>query len=226
MTSRETIRASALIAAFAAVLMASSCASPMNSAMDSVDPERNHPITAAPTYADLKLSFATPAAGLKPEEDARFASFVQRYLAAGNGAISVSVPRGPGATAAISYFGERLADMGVPRARILVGMRRVEDGDARVELGFITYRASVAPCGDWTFNANDTASNLNMPNYGCASQHNLAAMVEDPRDLVLPRPLGAGDTTRRADVIQKYEKGDTTAAKKTADQSAQVSDVQ
>lgn len=226
MTRSETIRAAALVAAFAAVLTASSCASPVNKATDSVDPEQNHPITVAPTFKDLKLSFATPAAGLTPEDDARFTQFVQRYLAFGNGSISISAPKRPDSSAAIRYFGERLAGMGVPRDHILVGTRDLVDGDARIELGFITYDARTAPCGDWSHNAADTSSNMTMPNFGCATQHNLAAMVADPRDLVAPRALGPADATRRAVVMQNYEKGAPTASQKTADQSSNVSGVQ
>jgi len=196
----------------------------MNSARDSVDPVQNHPITAAPSFARLKLAFTSPATGLTPQQEARFTNFVQRYLAVGNGSISISVAKGPGADAAISYFGERLADMGVPRAQILVGIREGED--ARVELGFITYKASLEPCGDWSANAADTSANLTMPNFGCATQHNLAAMVADPRDLVTLRTLDAADATRRTIVMQNYEKGVPTAAQKTADQSANVSGVQ
>ena len=82
------------------------------------------------------------------------------------------------------------------------------------------------PCGDWSRNAGDTASNLPMPNFGCASQHNLAAMVTDPRDLVSPRAMGPSDAARREIVMQAYQAGKPTAATKTADQSANTTNSQ
>jgi len=52
---------------------------------------------------------------------AHFDAFVADYMQHGNGAISISAPQGRDASAAIAYFGERLANAGIPRERILVG---------------------------------------------------------------------------------------------------------
>lgn len=220
MTKQDIIRAASLAAAFAAVLTAGSCAS-NDTRFESYSADANHPIIAAPAYRSIKLSFATPGAGLMPQEEARFESFVQAYLANGTGSVSISVPHGPGSSQAISYFGERLAKMGVPRSAILVGKRTLTDGDPRVELGYIGYSARTAPCGAWS-DASATASNLPMPNFGCATQQNVAAMVANPRDLIAPRPIGPSDATRRSVVMGKYESGQPTSASKTADQSASV----
>jgi pilus assembly protein CpaD len=111
--------------------------------------------------------------------------------------------------------------MGVSRSRILVG----EHDGAGVELNFIEYAAHTDECGDWSVNAGDTASNLPMPNFGCATQHNIAVQVADPRDLVAPRTMDQADAKRRAVITDKYQKGSVTAAEKTAEQSAAVADV-
>jgi len=226
MTRSEFLHAASLAAALAALLTAGSCATPTNDGAITADPDRNFPITVAPAFKNITLSFAASPAGLVPQDEARFRDFVQDYLAGGNGSISVSVPKGPASSDEIRYFGERLASMGVARERILVGTRDLEDGDAHVELSFVTYSATTAPCGNWPDNVANTASNLPAANFGCATQHNLAAMVADPRDLVSPRALGAADASRRTTVMQSYERGAQTAAQKTADQSANVSGVQ
>ena len=164
------------------------------------------------------------AAGLMPEDSAQLDGLVHDYMQSGNGAISVSVPDGPDSSRAISYFGERLVDMGVPRSRILVGARPLADGDRRVEISFVSYVAHTEPCGDWSADASETASNLPMPNFGCAVQHNVAAMVANPRDLDQPRGLGAADATRRAAVMGHYEKGEVTQADKhTVDKGTEQS---
>lgn len=216
MIRHDVLRAASLAGAFAAVLMAGSCAS---SDVAYYNAARNHPIVVAPTYRSLKLSFATPAAGLMPQDEVRFKAFVHAYLARGTGSVSISVPKGPGSSETIRYFGERLGKMGVPRSSILVGTHTLVDGDPRVTLGYIAYSAKVGPCGDWSADASSTYSNLPMPNFGCATQHNTAVMVADPRDLVAPRPLGPSDATRRSVVIGKYENGQTTSAAKTSDQT-------
>ena len=44
-------------------------------------------------------------------------------------------------------------------------------------------------------------------NFGCASQRNLAAMVENPADLVQPRAETPAYTMRRTTVMEKYRQG-------------------
>src|SRR5471032_2967957 len=175
-------------ASLLAVLAAGSCAAPMNDGGGLVDdPIANHPIQVAPAYHKLALPFSAPDAGLMPDDAAHFDAFVADYMQHGNGAISISAPAGRDASAAIAYFGERLANAGIPRERIMVGTRDANDG--RVELGYIGYRAVTASCGDWSTNAGYTASNRSSPNLGCAVQQNIAAQVADPRDLIAPQPL-------------------------------------
>lgn len=212
--------------AMAAVLLAGSCAAPSNNANITADGEANHPITVAPSYQSIKVSFAADNQGLLPEDSAKLDAFVTEYMTRGNGSISVSVPAGPGAATSIHYFGERLASMGVARSNILVGTHDVAaNKDGRVEIGYMGYIAHTDPCGDWSQDASDASSNLPMPDFGCSVQHNIAAMVADPRDLVSERPLGTADATRRSVMMGKYEKGEPTAASKTQDQSGAVADV-
>jgi len=208
-----------------AVLAAGSCAAPINDANVGLvdDPGVNHPIQVQPNFHTIRLAFSGNDAGLMPDDAQRFDEFVASYIQHGNGAISIAAPAGMDASAAIQYFGERLAAAGVPRDRILVGTNG--GGDGKVELGYIGYDAQTAACGDWSANYGDTASNRVSPNLGCATQHNLAAMVADPRDLVAPQPMGPGDAARRATVYGNYKDGKPTGATLTPDQSGAVADV-
>jgi pilus assembly protein CpaD len=221
-------------ASLAALLIAGSCAPPINDGTGFVsDPQANHPIAVEPDYHTIRLPYSASDAGLMPDDSARFSLFVADYMSGGNGAISISAPSGPSANAAIGYFGERLAQFGVPRDRILVGMRN-ESGDGKIEIGYVAYKAHVENCtqgGDWSKDWQDTADNQPPPNFGCSVQHNIAAQVSDPRDLVQPRPMDASDATRRNTVMGHYEKGEITQADKhTADkpveQSGQSSEIQ
>ena len=195
-----------------------------NSAVVTDDPDMNHPIVVDTATNAVRLSFSAADAGLMPEDAARFDAFVAQYKADGNGAVNVTAPSGPTAQQTLSYFGERLAAAGIPRSRIMVGTRN--DGDWRVELSYAGYVAHTVGCGDWgSQQASDTASNLPMANFGCAVQHNIAAQIANPRDLVDPAALGQSDAMRRATVMNAYEKGTPSAATKSADQSVAVSDV-
>ncbi|MGA7714112.1 MAG: CpaD family pilus assembly protein [Rhizomicrobium sp.] len=213
-------------ASVAAVMLAGSCAAPINDGTGlSSDGAVNHPITVEPHFQTIKLSFSAPDAGLMPDDAARFDAFVDAYRDHGNGAISITVPSGPDASATISYFGEKLASHGVARARILVGTREAANGDTRVEIGYVAFTAQTKPCGDWSESLADTSANATAANFGCAVQQNIAAEVADPRDLIAARPMSDADATRRNTALGEYEKGKPTAAEKTQDQSGKVSDL-
>jgi len=216
---KNVLRAASLVA----VILAGSCAAPFNDGSGLMnDPAVNHPITVEPHFTSIKLSFSAPQAGLLPDDTARLDAFVADYLSRGSGSISVSAASGPEATAALEYFGQRLFSMGVQRSRILVG---THEGDPRVEIGFIAYSAHTDECGDWSDNAADTADNRPTKNFGCANQKNVAAQIADPRDLVEMRPSDPADATRRAVVLDNYEKGKVTAADKSDAQSGAVSEI-
>jgi pilus assembly protein CpaD len=210
-------------ASVAAVLLAGSCASPTNDGTVFADGLRNHPITVAPHYEAIRVAFSDPAAGMSPEDGAQLSTFVDEYLARGDGEISISAPRGPNSSAALAYLGDELVHMGVPRSRILVGTH--DAPDMRVEISYLAYAARTGACGNWTEDASGTASNLPLPDFGCSVQHNVAEMVADPRDLVAPRGMGPSDATRRETVVGTYEKAQSTGAQKSSDQSASLSGV-
>lgn len=219
MTTNTFLRAASVVA----VIFVGSCTGPSDTLPARfADGDVNHPIDVEPSYQSLKVGYS---GDLSPDDAGRFTSFVQDYLSRGNGAITVSAPTGPGSTAAITYFGQQLTALGVPRARILVGTHDAVGADERVEIGFVSYVAHTDSCGDWTQNVADNETNLPPINFGCAVQHNIAAMVADPRDLVAPRPMGDADTKRRETVMTQYQQGLPTAAQKTVDQSGKVSDV-
>jgi pilus assembly protein CpaD len=69
--------------------------------------------------------------------------------------------------------------------------------------------------------------NENKPyyNFGCANQRNLAAMIDNPSDLVQPRPETPAYTIRRSEAFEKYRKGENTATNYPESDKAKLSDV-
>jgi pilus assembly protein CpaD len=208
----------------AAVLTAGSCSSPSGDEKTVFDdPTANHPILVQPSSQSLKVNVSP--AGIAPADTAHLDAFVSGYQAHGNGKIVISAPAGPLANVEVTWIADRINAMGVSRDQILVANRDAAPGDGQVELNYVSYQANTAPCGDWSEDLAYTIDNKTASNLGCAVQHNIAAMVADPRDLMGPRPMGGADADRRATVITNYEKGSPTAATKTADQSSVISDV-
>jgi len=211
-------------AALAAVLMAGSCSTTDPSTMISEDGARNHPIMVEPSYRALKVQFAGGADGMSADDAVKFESFLADYRVHGNGSLGISVPNGPASRAAITYFGERAAASGISRDKILVSTREVANGDTRVDVSYIAYTARTQACGDWSENESFTLDNRTPKRFGCSVQQNIAAMVADPRDLLGPGRMGPVNTTRRANVMEKYQQGEITqAAKHSADSGSEQS---
>jgi len=205
-------------AAILSMLFAGSCSVVNDGTTVSEDGSRNHPITVEPSYRELKVQFAGGEAGMTADDAVKFDAFLADYRTHGNGSLAISVPGGAPSRAAITFFAERAAASGISRDKILVSTHDVANGDFRVDVSYIAYKAHADACGDWSQNLAFTMENQTSPNFGCAVQHNIAAMVADPRDLLGPREAETADTTRRATVIDLYEQGKPSAAvKRTTD---------
>ena len=222
MTPQQFVRA----AAIATALIGGSCTTAINGA-DSLSENGavNHPIAVEPSFRDLKVYYAAGPDGMTADDAVKFETFLADYRAHGNGSLGISVPNGPASRAAITYFAERAAATGISRDRILVSTHDIANGDQRVDVSYIAYTARADSCGnDWSENLAFTADNLTPRNFGCSVQHNIAAMVADPRDLLGPGAMGPVDTARRGTVMEHYEKGEVTQADKhTVDKSTEQS---
>ncbi len=62
-------------------------------------------------------------------------------------------------------------------------------------------------------------------NLGCSSQRNLAAMVDNPADLVQPRGESPSYTARRTVAIDKYRKGDSPSGTYQGYDANKISDL-
>jgi pilus assembly protein CpaD len=209
-------------AALAALALAA-CANPVNGPEDALTVQDRFPITVEPHMEMVRVAFNAARGGLDQESSADLERFARDYLDNGSGALAVSGSRrNPDAPRVVA---DRLAALGVPRERILLGNPDNVDSGDDIRLSFIRYEAHAAACGDWSVNLSSTSANQVSPNFGCATQHNLAAMVADPRDLVSPKPLDPNDAQRRLTVLEKYRKGETTVTAKAAEQSGAISQV-
>jgi pilus assembly protein CpaD len=102
---------------------------------------------------------------------------------------------------------------------------------ATVRISYPKVTAQAGPCGLWPEDIGPSATRdyfENQPpwNYGCSSQRNLAAMVDNPADLVQPRGETAAYTMRRTTVLEKYRQGlDPSTQPSASAASAKISDV-
>jgi pilus assembly protein CpaD len=203
-----------------AVLLAGSCTTNFHKDPDNFDdPMVNHPITVEPSYQSLKLTYSP--AGLDAADREKLDAFVTEYRTHGNGKISIAVPGDPSMPQAVTMLADRINELGVNRDRILVAT----SANSQVEINYISYQARTSACGDWSEDLSFTAENRTASNLGCANQHNVAAMVADPRDLLGPRAMDGADAVRRQTIIGNYETGKVSGADKSSDQKVSITDV-
>jgi pilus assembly protein CpaD len=121
---------------------------------------------------------------------------------------------------------------GVPSRGIAMYHYHPEDQQtlAPIKLNYTRIAATAGPCGMWPEDLGPSLSNPtyseNKPyyNYGCATQRNLAAMVDNPSDLVQPRAETPAYTARRTEGFDKYRKGDPTTTNYPESEKAKLSD--
>jgi pilus assembly protein CpaD len=101
---------------------------------------------------------------------------------------------------------------------------------AAIRLNYPKISAVAGPCGLWPEDLGPSVNNKsyfeNKPyyNFGCSNQRNLAAMVDNPSDLVQPRPETPAFAPRRGMAFEKYRKGTTTATTYPESDRAKLSD--
>jgi pilus assembly protein CpaD len=204
-----------------AALSLAACSTPaFNGPEQAFDLNARYPISVQPRMMSLALPYNGQAA-LDQNTGGQLSRFAEDYLTHGSGSIGVAGPN----NAASNLVVESLLEIGVVRTQIMVGPNTGAAANNDIRVTYIRYVAEVPPCGDWSTNLAISASNTRPPNFGCATQHNIAAMVADPRDLVAPDTSGQADAQRRLTILERYRAGEPTAAQRTDAQSAGVSTV-
>jgi pilus assembly protein CpaD len=182
------------------------------------DYRERHPITLKEGERTVEVFIGRNRGGLTPAQRADVLSFAQLWRRESTSGIIVDVPQGgPVAHAAADSMREIhsiFAASGVPRNAVYVRAYRPSPASlASIKINYSKLMAQAGPCGQWPDDLGPTISSKyteNRPywNFGCASQRNLAAMVDNPADLVQPRGEAPAYTGRRTVAIDKYRKGE------------------
>jgi pilus assembly protein CpaD len=195
-----------------------------------------HPIVVQEKDHTIVLMVGNARGGLTPAQRADVAAFAGQWKRETAGGIVVDLPvRTPNARAASDTLREVqsvLVAAGVPAAGIRVESYTPPDPGrmAPIRISYPRMTADAGPCGQWPDDIGPSyrstyLENRQYYNFGCASQRNLAAMVDNPADLVQPRGETATSTSRRTVVLEKYRKGESPATTDPNADKGKISEV-
>jgi len=195
-----------------------------------------HPIAIQEADRSVVIFVGHARGGLSAPQRADVVGLAQIWLQEATGAIVADVPVDtPNARAAADSMREihaLLSAAGVPSRAITVRHYHPDDlrTMATIRLSYPKISAVAGPCGVWPEDLGPSIKNNgyyeNKPyyNFGCAYQRNMAAMIDNPSDLVQPRPETPAYTLRRSEGFEKYRKGATTTTNYPEAEKAKLSD--
>ncbi len=194
-----------------------------------VDSAQRHPILVSQQPATMSIHVASGAPGLSSAQAAQVSDFLARYRGrdSGNSKLVIAVPTGSAnegaAMRAVAHLRQLISEYGFSDGDIAMqpynGRRQAS---AQIRFAYLRYVAEGPECGQWPTNLAEDPRNVPFPNFGCATQHNLAAQIANPADLLGPRTMTPADGERRNQVMERYREGRTTVSDKGGDESARV----
>lgn len=195
-----------------------------------------HPIAIEEANRSVVIFVGHSRGGLSASQRADVMGVAQAWLQEGTGAIIADLPVDTSnAVVAADSFREiqaLLSAAGVPPRGLAV--HRYHPSDPRqmatIRLNYPKISAVAGPCGLWPEDIGSSAKDRsyydNKPyyNFGCAYQRNMAAMIDNPSDLVQPRSETPPYTLRRTEAFEKYRKGTPTTTTYPEADKAKLSD--
>lgn len=194
-----------------------------------------HPIALKQGDHTVELFIGRNRGGLTPPQRADVLAFARSWRREATGGIIIDVPSDPtlkqSARDSLREIHSIFAQSGVPRNGVRVVSYPKRDLELpAIRLNYPKLMAAAGPCGTWpddlgpSFGRSYT-ENRTFYNFGCAHQRNLAAMVDNPSDLIQPRAETPAYTARRSVAIDKYRKGESPAGKYDRYEQSKISDL-
>lgn len=188
-----------------------------------VNYEARHPIQFRQATRTATIEVGARSPGLGPVHAREIEGVARAFTTEGEGPLAINVPSGApnevSATRAAREIQSALHTHGIPERAITMRPYRADPSVAAppIVLSYTHTRADVPHNCALNTNLDMDLENEQWPNFGCAGQRNLAAMVAHPNDLVTPRAQDRIDAARRYTVVERYRGGqDTTSEQRNA----------
>jgi pilus assembly protein CpaD len=177
------------------------------------DYRTRHPIVLEEGLATLDLPVAIDQAVLSKPVRGTVLGFGKGFTESGAKMVAIITPSGSPNQAAAAAAGSQIRQLflsqGIPASAIDTRLYAAgpREASAAVRIAYSRVTAKTTPCGIWSDQTARHTENRNYGQFGCATQQNLAVMVDNPMDLVAPREMEPPDAERRGVVIENYRSG-------------------
>jgi len=188
----------------------------------------NHPIAVEETIETLDVPVGLYTTHLSDLFKSTVVGFAQQFNESGSSVIAVVAPSGsPNQQVAAGIAVEIedvLSQSGIPADKISYRVYHAgsDERNAPIRVAYSRIGAHSAPCGPWPDQVAVHDQNRHYFNFGCATQQNFAAVVQNPLDLLYPRGMTPADAARRADVLEKYRTGTVFTSDTSREQGGDV----
>jgi pilus assembly protein CpaD len=151
------------------------------------NPEQRHPINFTARKASLDVEVPVGAEGLSPNQHVDVYRFLDRYKREANSRLVIAVPTAPRHPASMARslqdIQRQMVEAGVDYRLVAGGAKQGTATVPSIRLAY-QYPVAVPPvCDKWGENVGRNEARVPYPNFGCATQHNLAVMIDNSRDL-------------------------------------------
>jgi pilus assembly protein CpaD len=165
--------------------------------------EVSHPIGFTPKSESLDVEVPAGAEGLSPNQHVDVFRFLHRYKREAVGRLAITVPTGVRDKAAIAQsvqeIQRQVTEAGVDYRLVQGAPRDARSGSIpAIRLAYKRPVAVPPQCDDWTRDVGRNEERVPYPNWGCATQHNLAVSVDNARDLGQPQAEDPRSGERRS----------------------------
>ncbi len=136
----------------------------------------------------VKLEISSRDGTLQPKQINAITGFSRSAVSSRSSKITILRPSGGGASGKVAkQTYQLLVQSGITPSMIV---QKTYPGPSRgpVQLTFVRSVAVTKECGDWSADLTNTSRNEPHPNLGCSIQNNIAALVVNPDDFLVPEP--------------------------------------
>ncbi len=176
------------------------------------DPEQRHPIRFSSRGESLDVEVPPGVEGLSPNQHVDVHRFLERFRREARGRLTITAPSAARDKAALAHslqdIQRHVVDAGIDyRLTRTRAPGPHVDGAPAIRLAYRRPVAIGPRCGDWSEDVGRYEERVSYPNWGCATQRNIAVMVDNARDLQEPQAEDPRAGERRSVAWSSYVNG-------------------